>query len=400
VIDPMDAILDRWCERVRAAHLDGRPLRLRGSGSKDFYGQPSIAGSGEIFDTREYRGIVAYAPSELVVSARCGTPLAELEAALAERGQMLACEPPHFGPDATVGGMLAAGLSGPRRMQAGAVRDFVLGVRLIDGEGRRLAFGGQVMKNVAGYDVSRLLAGSLGTLALVTEVSLKTLPLPLAERTLVAQMSEADALSRLAGWNSRPLPISASAWVDGELLLRLSGAAAAVAAAERHLAGELAAAGIAVAGADVGAAAAFWRSVREQTHRFFAGLAANASANASANTPATAAGILPLWRIAVPTNTPPLELAAAARPEDPPAPLLIEWGGALRWLRGGDPLAIRAAAAAAGGHATLFDGDSPLKSAVGVFAPLSPPLMAIHRRLKNAFDAHGIYNPGRLYPDL
>jgi len=379
----MDAILDRWCERVRAAHADNRPVSLQGSGSKTFYGQPVAAG-GEPFDTREYRGIVAYAPSELVVTARCGTPLAELEAELAANGQMLACEPPHFGPAATVGGMLAAGLSGPRRMQAGAVRDFVLGVRLIDGEGRLLAFGGQVMKNVAGYDVSRLLAGSLGTLALVAEVSLKTLPLPFAERSLQFEMPQREALASLAAWNSQPLPISAAAWADGCLWLRLSGAAAALTAATEKLCREAAAAGIAARVADAGLASAFWHSLREQTHHFFS------------DRRGPSGQAQPLWRLALPPTAPALADGGYGLSDE----TLIEWGGALRWLRGGDPDAIRTAAAEAGGHATLFRGDDALRAAVGVFAPLPPALAAIHRRVKNAFDPHGVFNPGRLYPDM
>ncbi|MBK1681071.1 glycolate oxidase subunit GlcE [Rhodocyclus tenuis] len=379
----MDAILKRWSERVRAAHADSRPLSLQGSGSKAFYGQPTAAG-GEPFDTREYRGVVAYAPSELVVTARCGTPLAELEAELAAHGQMLACEPPHFGPGATVGGMLAAGLSGPRRMQAGAVRDFVLGVRLIDGEGRLLAFGGQVMKNVAGYDVSRLLAGSLGTLALVAEVSLKTLPLPFAERSLQFEMPQRDALASLAAWNSQPLPISAAAWADGCLWLRLSGAAAALTAATDRLCREAAAAGFPARVADAILAKAFWRSLREQTHHFFTD---QHSASGQAQ---------PLWRLAMPPTTPALADGGYGLSDE----TLIEWGGALRWLRGGDPDAIRTAAADAGGHATLFRADAALRSAVGVFSPLPPALAAIHRRVRNAFDPHGVFNPGRLYPDM
>ncbi|MQY50587.1 glycolate oxidase subunit GlcE [Rhodocyclus gracilis] len=407
----MKAIHDRWCERVRAAAADGRPLRLRGSGSKDFYGQPLLPGSGEVFDTREYRGIVAYSPSELVVTARCGTPLAELEAALAAQGQMLAFEPPHFGPQATVGGMLAAGLSGPRRSQAGALRDYVLGVRLIDGEGRALSFGGQVMKNVAGYDVPRLLAGSLGTLALVTEVSLKTLPRPVAERTLVADLGEGEALRRLAAWNALPLPLSASAWFGGRLSLRLSGAAAAVASSAAALQRELRAAGVAVGHLPEDEAAVFWRSLREQTHPFFSATAPAGDARQFA-AGVVGAEPLPLWRLALRATTPPVRPAAdgaePASTTDAPGGIaggatgttLIEWGGALRWRRDGDPLALRAAAAAAGGHATLFRGDAPLKSAIGAFAPLPPPLAAIHRRLKNAFDAPGVFNPGRLFREF
>jgi len=366
---PIDPCLMRWSERIRAAADAQTPLRLRGGGSKDFYGQ---ALSGELFDTREYAGLAAYEPTELVVTARCGTPLAELEAALAEKGQSLAFEPPHFGSAATVGGCLAAGLSGPRRARAGAVRDFVLGVMILDGHGRLLNFGGQVMKNVAGYDVSRLLAGSLGTLGLVVEVSLKVMPIASAGETLYFEMpgenSQRQALIRLNQWDGQPLPICASAWVGDILHLRLSGAAAGVGAALQKLGGKRLA---------PEAASVFWRSLREQSHAFFA--AGEASA---------------LWRLAVPATTPPLALPGAQ---------LIEWGGAQRWLHAAsaaDHQAIRQAAAQAGGHATLFRADRATKAAVGVFQPLAAPLAGIHRRLKAAFDASGVFNPGRMYSDF
>lgn len=346
---------ERLRERIRDAAARGAPLRLRGGGSKDFYGG---APRGEILDTREHAGIVEYEPTELVITARGGTPLAELEGVLAGRGQMLAFEPPHFGAGATLGGCVAAGLSGPRRAQAGAVRDFVLGARLLDGRGEVLAFGGKVMKNVAGYDVSRLLAGSLGTLGLILEVSLKVLPRPPAEATLRLELPQDKAIEQLNRWGGQPLPVSASAWRAGELFVRLSGAEAAVNAAAQRIGGEP------VAGAE-----AFWRAIREQTDPAFAGEA-------------------PLWRLSVPSSAAPLEL-----PGEP----LIEWGGALRWLRtGADSAAVRAAATAAGGHATLFRGGD---KAAGVFAPLAPALARLHRELKTAFDPAGIFNPGRLYPD-
>jgi len=355
----MDTLIGDWIGRIAEAARSGRPLAIRGGASKAFYGGPE---QGEAFDVSAYRGIVAYEPTELVVTARAGTPLVELAAALAEEGQWLAFEPPHFGPAATVGGMLAAGLSGPRRQAVGAVRDFVLGVKVLTGLGEVLSFGGQVMKNVAGYDVARLMAGSLGTLGVVLEVSLKVLPLPVAERSLRFALDEATALARLNQWGGRPLPISASAWHDGVLTLRLSGAAAAVAAAQRELAGE------ALGDAD---GEAFWHSLREQRHSFFAGDA-------------------PLWRLSLPSATSVQALG----------PTLIEWGGAQRWLRGGDPMGIRAAAAKAGGHATLFRGDQALKRSVGVFQPLTAPLARIHRHLKRAFDPQGVFNAGRMYPEF
>ncbi len=348
-------LTEQFRERVLAAAVDKAPLRIRGGGTKDFYGNKP---EGALLDTTNHTGIVAYEPTELVVTARAGTRLAELEAALAETGQMLAFEPPHFG-EATVGGCVAAGLSGPRRATAGSVRDFVLGVKLLDGKGEILNFGGQVMKNVAGYDVSRLMAGALGTLGLLLEVSLKVLPKPPAEATLRLELPQDKAIEAMNRWGGQPLPISATCWSDGQLTLRLSGARAAVAAAREKIGGE------AVADAD-----GFWRAVREQQDDYFSGEAA-------------------LWRLSLPSKTAPLALPGAQ---------LIEWGGALRWLTFDGPAAlVREAAARAGGHATLFRGSD--KSA-GAFQPLPAPLMAIHRNLKRSFDPQGLFNPGRLYPEL
>jgi len=348
-------------EAVRAAAHAGSRLSLRGGGTKDFYGG---ALEGEPLDTRAHSGVVSYDPTELVITARCGTPLAQLEATLADKGQMLAFEPPHFARDgrsATLGGCVAAGLSGPRRTAAGALRDFVLGAVLLDGRARVLRFGGEVMKNVAGYDVARLLAGSLGTLGVLLEVSLKVLPRPVEELSLHLELTQEAAIAQLNRWGGQPLPISASAWCDGLLRLRLSGAAAAVRAARSVIGGE------ALAGES---AAAFWESVREQTHSYFAGDAA-------------------LWRLALPSTTPPLALSATP---------FIEWGGALRWVRTqpGDSIP-REAAARAGGYATLFRAQD--KSA-GAFAPLSAASMRLHRGLKAAFDPSGIFNRGRMVPDL
>jgi glycolate oxidase FAD binding subunit len=355
--------LERWSERVRSAVAEKTTIRLRGGGSKDFYGQSLV---GELLDTREYSGIVAYEPSELVVTARCGTPLTELEAALAENAQSLAFEPPHFGPEATLGGCVAAGLSGPRRAQAGAVRDFVLGVKMINAQGELLNFGGQVMKNVAGYDVSRLLVGSLGTLGLIVEVSIKVLPVALVEQTLRFDLDQEKSLNMLNRWGGLPLPISASAWAANSLHVRLSGAAAAVTAATAKLGGQRVAPELATA---------FWLDLREQSQAFFAGDA-------------------PLWRLAVPATSAVLPL---------PGEQLIEWGGAQRWLRGlGTPAdqSIRMAAEQAGGHATLFRADAAQKAALGAFQRLSAPLARIHRNLKLAFDPLGVFNRGRLYPDF
>jgi glycolate oxidase FAD binding subunit len=348
--------LAKLAERIRDAAARSRPLRIRGSGSKDFYGN---ALAGETLDAAALTGIVDYEPTELVITALAGTPLTEIEAALAARGQMLAFEPPHFGATATVGGCVAAGLSGPRRASVGAVRDFVLGVRILDGRGDHLRFGGTVIKNVAGYDVSRVMTGSLGTLGVITEVSLKVLPVPVAEITLRLQKTAAEAITLMNEWGGRPLPVSATCHAGNQLNVRLSGAAAAVRAARAKIGGE-----------ELPDAAAFWAAVREQTLPFFAG----------AQT---------LWRFSVKSTVAPLAL---------PGSQLIEWGGALRWLAGdGDAKLMREAAEFAGGHATLFR--APDKSA-GTFHPLSPALAALHRRLKASFDPAGIFNPGRMYPEL
>jgi glycolate oxidase FAD binding subunit len=349
----MSDLTTEFSERVAAASAE-MPLCIRGGGSKDFYGETP---RGEILDTRGHCGIVAYEPTELVITARCGTPLAEIEAALAVQDQFLPFEVPSFSGLATIGGAVAAGLSGPRRASVGALRDFVLGVTILSGVPRRLTFGGTVMKNVAGYDVSRLIAGSMGTLGLILEVSLKVLPRPVAEATLRVDLPQDKAIEMLNAWGGQPLPISASCWCDDVLTLRLSGAEAAVAAAKIKLGGE-----------PVAEAAAFWNDLSEQRHKFFAGTET-------------------LWRLSLPSIAPPLDLPGAQ---------LIEWGGSQRWWHG-EAGAARAAATSAGGHAVLFRGAD--KSA-GVFQPLSAPLRQIHQRLKAAFDPRGVFNPGRLYPDF
>ncbi len=364
----MNNIVEALQQQVNAAADARAPLRIRGGGSKDWYGQALI---GDICDTRPYAGIVDYEPTELVITARCGTPLREIEAALARQHQMLAFEPPHFSDACTIGGVVASGLAGPRRASTGAVRDFLLGAVLLDGRGRVLTFGGQVMKNVAGYDVSRMLAGSLGTLGLILEVSLKVLPLPFAEATLCFDMDQALALRRMNEWAGKPLPITASVWVDGGLTLRLSGATAAVGSARASLGGEL------VSPVD---AQAFWRAVREQTHDFF---------SVESKTPGHACG---LWRLSLPSVAAPLSIGSHGTMQ------LIEWGGVQRWLKFDadtpDPALIRSTAATLGGHASLFRGGD---KTVGVFHPLAPALDRIHRNLKAAFDPAEIFNPGRMY---
>ena len=393
-MDTPSNALSELRERVTSAHNARRTLRLRGSGTKDFYGE---AIEGELVDLRPYRGIVDYEPSELVITARCGTPLSEIEDALKDRGQFLAFEPPAFGGDPTIGGVIATGLSGPRRMYVGAARDFVLGVTLLDSRGEILRFGGQVMKNVAGFDVSRLLCGSLGILGVITEVSLKVLPQPRAEETLRFEMPAQQAVEAFNRWSGQPLPLSGAAWCNGLAWVRLSGAASAVRAAHERLGGER-----------IGATPAthWWNALRHHTHPIFKN-----------NT---------VWRLSVPDTTPTLHL-----PGDP----LIDWGGALRWYAYGGtadaliarddtrqsrvaehtrvpdydgtkvpPLGIpsltarsREIASAAEGTALCWQGHAP---STGRFHPLQPAVATLHRRLKEHFDPHGIFNPGRMIPGL
>ncbi|MDQ3271670.1 MAG: glycolate oxidase subunit GlcE [Pseudomonadota bacterium] len=365
----MDSALLLITEQVRTAAAAGSALRIRGGGSKDFYGEPA---AGEMLDTRPLSGITSYEPSELVVTVRAGTPLAELEAVLSERGQCLPFEPPHFEGGATVGGMVASGLSGPARASVGAVRDYVLGVTLLNGRAELLTFGGQVIKNVAGYDVSRLMCGAMGTLGLITAVSLKVLPLAPAEATLKFAMDQAEALAQLNRWGGQPLPLNASCWVDDgntpTLYLRLRGAVAAVEAACKSLGGER---------QDNADAAPDWTLCRDQQLPWF-----------------QARGTRDLWRLSVPQTAPVLEL---------PEPPLVEWHGGLRWVRAApeDAEGLRAAAAAVDGNATLFIADGArLTGAGGRFDALKPPLDRIHCQLKNEFDPAGIFNLGRMYPDF
>jgi len=386
----MEPALSQMIERVRAAAAAGTPLCIRGGGSKAFYGEPV---AGELLETTAYAGVTSYEPSELVVTVRAGTPLAELEDLLAGQGQCLPFEPPHFGGGATspqplgggatyrgsavgsaatVGGMVAAALAGPARASVGGVRDYVLGLTMINGRGELLTFGGQVMKNVAGYDVSRLVTGSLGTLGVIVEVSLKVLPKAPAEATLKFGMSQAQALRSLNEWGGKPLPLNASCWVEdagaGTLYLRLRGAVAAVDAACKILGGER---------QDNAQVAADWLACRDQRLPWFA-----------------ERGERDLWRLSVPQTAPVLD-----RPEAP----LIEWHGGQRWLRvaPGEGERLRDLAARAGGHATLFAPAAGREhQATQRFAPLAPPLDRIHRELKREFDPARIFNRGRLYAEI
>ena len=340
-------------QQVNQALYSATPLRIQGADSKAFLGRPM---TGEVLDTRSHRGIVSYDPTELVITARCGTPLSELAAALDAAQQMLPCEPPSFGSHATVGGMVASGLSGPRRPWAGSVRDYVLGTRVITGHGKHLRFGGEVMKNVAGYDLSRLMTASYGALGVITEVSLKVLPKPRQALSISLEIDPDRALQRLAQWGQEPLPISAACHDGQRLHLRLEGGEGSVAAAHDRLGGEL-------------LDAAHWADLNEQRLDYFA-------------------QGQPLWRLSLPNNTAPLAL---------PGQQLIDWGGAQRWLKSdADAAFIRRVVEEVGGHATCYTPgktDSP-------FQPLPAALMRYHRTLKQQLDPKGIFNPGRLYAEL
>jgi glycolate oxidase FAD binding subunit len=339
---------------VRSAYEASTPIAIVGGNSKAFLGNPCHAAP---LSVGEHRGIIRYEPNELVITARSGTPLTEIEQLLAEHNQMLAFEPPHLGENATLGGTIACNLSGPRRPFAGAARDFVLGVTLINGRAERLKLGGQVMKNVAGYDLSRLMTGAFGTLGLLLDITLKVLPRSRATLTVAQRCSAGQAITTMNQWAATPLPLTACAHVDDTLYARLEGAHSALQSARQRIGGE-------PLDADD-----FWLNLKEQGLAFFA--------NAE-----------PLWRISVPPTTAPLDLQGAS---------LIDWGGGLRWLHTQAPSArVQDIAARAGGHATLFRSKEGQRVP---FQALDPALLALHKRLKAAFDPRGILNPGRLHPE-
>lgn len=349
-------LTDDFCGRIRQAASDRQPVFIRGGGSKAFYGRACEAAP---LATGDHRGIISYEASELVLRARAGTPLSEIEACLDEHRQMLAFEPPHFAEGATLGGAIAAGLSGPRRPFAGSARDFVLGAGIVNGKGEALGFGGQVMKNVAGYDVSRFMCGALGTLGLITDVSLKVLPRPERDYTLKQVCTQEDAIDRFTRWQQTALPLSAACWYDDHLYLRLSGSETTTRQAQHKLGDHI-----------LEQQPSVWTGLRDQQHSWFR-------------------QDRPLWRLSVPPATPPLALEGD---------WLIDWGGAQRWLFSDEPAdRVRQRCAEIGGHATAFRNSGDITD---VFHPLPAALMALHRRLKTALDPQGLFNPGRLYADF
>jgi glycolate oxidase FAD binding subunit len=352
--DAYETILDQ----VRQAVADKTRMRIVGGNSKAFYGRST---EGDILgglDISGHRGITNYEPSELVITVRAGTPLKEIESTLAENNQMLAFEPPAFGNTATIGGTVACNLSGPRRPYAGAARDFVLGMHLLNGKAELLHFGGEVMKNVAGYDISRLQCGALGTLGVILDVSLKVLPRAETELTLTRETNEATAfevMNRIAG---KPLPLSAAAFDGNMIYMRLSGSEDSVRSAQQQIGGD-----------EYKNGNEFWHRLKEHSLPFFK-------------------GDKPLWRLSLPQSTDSISLSGKN---------LIDWGGGLRWLSSDESgETIRAVAAKAGGHATCFRGGDRQQ----VFTPLTPATHALHLRLKQAFDPERLLNPGRMYADI
>ncbi len=343
-------------QQVQDAISKCTPLNICGSGSKYFLGRTA---HGEPLSLSEHRGIIEYDPRELVLTARAGTPLTDIESALSARGQMLTFEPPHFGAGATLGGTIACGLSGPRRPYAGAARDAVLGCKIINGKGEILSFGGQVMKNVAGYDVSRLMVGAYGSLGVLLEVSLKVLPRPAASLTLMHEHSATESIHYMSQLLSQPMPVDAACYHAGHTYIRIAGSEQAVKHAHNHMGGEL-----------ISATTPFWHALREQQLPLFQSKK-------------------PLYRVMLKPNSPALSIAGE---------WLLDWGGAQRWLLSDEPLTfIRQGVAAAGGSVSLFRNGTTHDE---VFPPLPAPLFDIHKRLKLSFDPQRIFNPDRLYAGL
>ncbi len=374
-----ESVLSQFREQIIEAGKQNQVLSIQGGNTKSWYGNP---GQASILSTSSYRGILDYQPEELVITACAGTPIAEIESTLAKNNQILPFEPPHFGEDATFGGVIAAGLAGPARISTGNLRDFVLGTRLMDGRGEDLSFGGKVMKNVAGYDVSRLLPGSLGTLALLLEASVKVLPKPAATASLRCKMSAINALKILNEWAGQPLPLNASAWIshtgnEGEVTIRLAGAKAAVTSASRMMQDRLGATALDDSEADL-----FWRNLSEQQLSWFSQIPNDYA----------------LWRLSLPANCPVLELPKNCLPE-----IIMEWHGQERWIQGpanqSTAHALQKLALQHGGHATCFRSFSAegferftrLES-----NPLTAGLEAVQKRLRHSFDPFGVFTTGRL----
>ena len=332
-------------------------INIQGHNSKAFYGRRTERAL-EVLETKQHKGIIDYQPTELVITARCGTSIQEIEEALAEKNQILAFEPPMFNQQGGLGGMISTGLSGPARPYAGALRDAVLGVSCLNGKAEKLTYGGQVMKNVAGYDISRLMTGAMGTLGVILDASIKVMPKPETEITLRLEKTIDQALQTWLELGKQALPISASCHLDDILYIRLAGNTAAVKHAASHIGGE-----------EHNDGADFWRNLRHHQHEFFT-------------------GPLPLWRLSLAPATLALNLSGNT---------LVDWAGAQRWIKTDEsPDIIRSLCDAHGGHATLFN---PGDNKVEAFHPLTTGIAGLHKQLKHAFDPSGILNPMRMLAD-
>lgn len=374
-----ETVLTGFREQIIEAGKRNQVLSIQGGNTKSWYGNPNQAA---ILSTSSYHGILDYQPEELVITACAGTPIAEIESALAKNNQILPFEPPHFGQDATFGGIIAAGLAGPARISAGNLRDFVLGTRLMDGRGEDLSFGGKVMKNVAGYDVSRLIPGSLGTLALLLEASVKVLPKPAATASLRCIITDAKALTILNEWAGQPLPLNASAWISqvngtGELTIRVAGAKAAVTSASQKMRDQLGASVLDPQEADL-----FWLNLREQRLSWFKNMPSNYA----------------LWRLSLPANCPTLDIPADCLPE-----IIMEWHGQERWVQGPANALLskqlRELAMQHGGHMTCFrsSGSESFERFTRLDSnPLTSGLEVVQKRLRHSFDPFGVFTTGRL----
>ncbi len=361
----MSDIASHLIEQVNTAASQQTPIVIQGNGTKQFMGR-AFDNNSNIISTAEHTGILNYEFVELVMTARAGTSLAEIDAALAEHNQILACDPARFNGNATIGGSLATNQSGPGRPWSGSLRDHVLGVNLINGKGEHLHFGGQVMKNVAGYDVSRLQAGAMGTLGLMTEVSFKVLPKPASTMTLSCELSMEDTIQLMNELSGKPKPLSGACWDNGVLRLRLSGAKNAVEGTADKWLSQLSNTNVI---AD-DSAEKFWSSLRDQQNDFFTNREAD----------------VPLWRFSLSPTAP------VYRQDEP---WLIDWAGSQRWLKGNFSHAeLQEWAVANGGEAILYRGGDRDSE---VFYEPNSVLKKIHENLKHSFDPHNIFNSGRLY---
>lgn len=354
MIDPQ---FQEISDRVQQAASDKTSFHIQGGASKQFYtGRPEGV---EILDCSTYSGIVSYEPSELVITVRAGTTLRAVESMLTSRGQQFPFEPPSYAKTATVGGMVASGFSGPRRAFSGAVRDAVLGVKLLNGKGEILEFGGQVIKNVAGYDVSRLVTGSFGTLGVILEVSLKVVPRPICELSYELPCSPQSRLSELLRLKNTASNLSGLAATRDTISYRLAGSEESVRKTAAQLGGD-----------ELLGDGEFWRTLKDQTSDFFN-------------------DETPLWRVSVAPACPEIDLGGD---------YIADWGGALRWVKSHlDAEQIQARVSLAGGNAQLFR--APEKNTM-TLPQLPSGIVQLHQRIKASFDPSSVFNPGYLVQEL